>query len=180
MLTLHADILSALAGDSFEYAYMCELPAGLYFTNHAKDVTYNGNTYVSNGLLASFDNIKKSQELNLSSYKVGLSNIDNSIAKGYLATNYRGSPAVVYLAVMLDGVIQGAPIIIYKGTLDSFSVRENRTSSDLSLRLTSHWASYNQKAGRYSSDTLQQDIHAGDRIFKYAHAEKNSIGWGKR
>lgn len=180
MINLPAATLAALASDNFEYAHVVSLPVNLFYTNHGSDLVIDGQTYESNGLLVKLANIKKNQEVTLDSYNLELSNVDNAIAKAYAAGNYRGLAGTVSIVLMVDGVIQGDPIVLYKGTLDSFSVRENLNDSSLSLKLTSHWASYNQKAGRYTSDKLQQDIHAGDDFFKYAHVEQSNIGWGKR
>lgn len=180
MIQVSTALSNALNSDNFEYAYLVDLPVDLHYTNHAKDLIVGGTVYVSNGLLVKFAQVNQTQELNLATYSLELSNVDNSIAKAYASGSYRGMTGTIALAILVDGVIQGSPLIIYKGTLDSFSVRENNKTSSLSIRLTSHWASYNQKSGRYTSDSLQQDLHPGDRIFKYAHAEQSNIGWGKR
>ena len=66
MLTLDASTIAALGSDSFEYAYICDLPANLYFTNHAKDLSYNSNTYISNGLVTGFSPITQTQGMSLS------------------------------------------------------------------------------------------------------------------
>lgn len=180
MIQTSSALSTALSGDNFEYAYLVDLPIGLHYTNHGKDLTVDGTTYESNGLLVKFANISRDPELNLATYQLELSNVDNTIAKAYASGVYRGLEGVVSIVVMIDGVIQGSPLVMYRGTLDSFSVREDKGTAALSLKLTSHWASYNQKAGRYSSDTLQQDLHSGDRFFQYAHVEQNNLGWGKR
>ena len=131
-------------------------------------------------MLVKFAQVNQTQELSLATYSLELSNVDNSVAKAYSSGNFRGLTGTISLAVLVNGVVQGMPLIIYKGTIDSFSIRETNKTSVLAIKLTSHWASYNQKAGRYSSDSLQQDLYSGDRIFKYAHSEQNNIGWGKR
>lgn len=181
MQTLDAATLSALGSETFEYAYLCDLPAGLSYTNNGKDLTVGGTTYDSNGLVSEFSGINQSQSLGLSSYTLKLSNVDNTVARAYVATNYRGHSATIYLAIVVNGSVVGTPTIIYKGTLDSFAVKETKTTSALTLKLTSQWANYNQRGGRYTSDSVQQGLYAGDNIFKFAHQESSdSLGWGKR
>jgi len=181
MQTLDASTLTALAADSFDYAYLCELPAGLSYTNHGKDLTVGSKTYISNGLVSEFSGINQSQSLGLSSYTLKLSNVANTIAKGYLATNYRGHSAIIYMAIVANGAVVGTPTIIYKGTLDTLAIKESKDTSALTLKLTSQWANYNQRGGRYTSDSVQQGLYAGDNIFKFAHQESSdSLGWGKR
>lgn len=180
MQTLDSATITALGSEAFEYAYLCKLPANLYYTNHAKDLTVDGVTYISNGLVSEFSGVSQSQAINLSSYTLKLSNVSNSVAIGYTQTNYRGHEAIIYLAIIVNGAVVGTPTVIYKGTLDTFAVRETKTASALTLKLTSHWANYNQKGGRYTSDSVQQGLYAGDNIFKFAHEESSdSLGWGK-
>jgi hypothetical protein len=181
MQTLDSVTLAALASDNFEYAYLCDLPANLRYTNHATDLSVGGVTYISNGLVSEFSGVSQSQAITLDSYTLQLSNVDNSIAKGYTLSNFRGQPATIYMAIIEDGEVVGVPTVIYKGTLDSFGIKETGSTSTLSLKLTSFWANYNQKGGRYTSDSIQQGLHTGDTIFKYAHEESSdSLGWGKR
>lgn len=181
MLTLDSTTIAALESDSFEFAHLCALPAGLNYTNHATDLTVDSVTYISNGLTTGFSDIKQSQAISLESYTLTLSNVDISVAQGYTSTNYRGHEATIYLAIIQSGAVVGTPTVLYRGTLDSFGVKESKTSSALTLRLTSHWANYNQKGGRYTSDSIQQGLYTGDQIFKYAHEESSdSLGWGKR
>jgi len=107
--------------------------------------------------------------------------VANTIAKGYLATNYRGHSAIIYMAIVANGAVVGTPTIIYKGTLDTLAIKESKDTSALTLKLTSQWANYNQRGGRYTSDSVQQGLYAGDNIFKFAHQESSdSLGWGKR
>jgi len=180
MQTFSTSFLAALNGDHFEYAYLVDLPVGQHYTNHGYNLTIDGSNYLTNGLLVKFANINQTQELNLATYSLELSNVSNTLAKAYAAGSYRGLSAVIKMVLLVDGVVQGAPVILYKGSLDSFSVRETGGTSSLQIKLTSHWASFNQKAGRYSSDQLQQDLYSGDRFFRYAHDETNNLGWGKR
>ena len=180
MQTLDSQTLAALGSDNFEDAYLCKPPANLYYTNHAADLAVGGTTYISNGLVSEFSGVSQSQGINLSSYTLKLSNVANDIARGYTATNYRGHEAIIYMAIVVDGSVVGTPTVIYKGTLDTFGVRETNSSSALTLKLTSHWANYNQKGGRYTSDSVQQGLYEGDRIFKFAHVESSdALGWGK-
>jgi len=180
VIQVNSALTTALSGDNFEYAYLVDLPVGLHYTNHGSDLVASGYTYDSNGLLVKFSNVARDSEMTLGTYQLELSNVDNGLAKTYASGLYRGLEGVISIAIMIDGVIQGDPLVMYRGTLDSFSVRENKGTTSLSLKLTSHWASYNQTAGRYSSDTLQQDLHTGDRFFQYAHVEQTNLGWGKR
>lgn len=179
MITLNASTQTALEGDSFEYAYLCKLPSGLYYTNYATDLSYDGNTYLSNGLLMKFSDVTKDQVMKVGSYNLELSNVETTIANAYLTTSFRGYEAEILIAIMENGVIVGDPIIMFKGTVDTWGVQEGTSSSSLQIKLTSHWASYNQKAGRYGNDSLHQQIYSGDDFFKHAHEDKENIGWAK-
>lgn len=179
MINLHSQTEAALEADNFEYAYLCDLPANLHYTNHATDLTIDGTTYSSNGLLLKFSDVKKDHNMKVGSYNIELSNVATAVANGYMTTSYRGHEANVYIVLLQNNVVQGDPILVYKGTLDTWGVQESRNSSNLTLKITSHWASYNQKSGNYTNDTTHQQTHSGDDFFKYAHSDKSNIGWGK-
>lgn len=179
MITLNSNTQTALEGDSFEYAYLCKLPSGLYYTNHSTNLSYDGNTYLSNGLLMKFSDVTKDQAMKVGSYNLELSNVETTIANAYISTSFRGYDAEILVAIMENGVIVGDPIIMYKGTVDTWAVQESRKSSSLQIKLTSHWASYNQKAGSYTNDSIHQQTHSGDDFFKYSHEDKDNIGWSK-
>lgn len=179
MITINSSTQAALESDNFEYAYLCDLPSNLHYTNHATDISYNSNSYLSNGLLMNFSDITKDQNMKVGSYTLTLSNVSTTISNAYMTTSFRGQEAVIYLAILSNNVIVGDPIILFKGTLDTWNVSESKSNANLRLKLTSHWASYNQKAGNYTNDTLHQQIHSGDEFFKYAHQDKENIGWGK-
>ena len=69
MINLHADTLTALQSDNFEYCHLVDIPGPFYLTNNDTDVAANGNTYDSStGLLLSFNNITKDQKLKVGSY----------------------------------------------------------------------------------------------------------------
>ncbi len=180
MINLHADTITALQSDNFEYCHLVDLPGPFYLTNHDTDLVANGNTYsAQGGLLLSFNNIKKDQALKVGSYNLSLSNVDTTLSQGYMASNYRGQDINIYLAILQNGVVQGTPFVSYKGTLDTFQIKESKVNSILELKVTSRWSSFNLNAGRYTNDTLQQQLHSGDDFFKYAHQDVTNLGWGK-
>lgn len=180
MITLDSSTSTALAAANFEYAYLCKIPGSFYYTNNNKDLTFGGNTYSSSGLLLNFSEVTKDHSLKVGSYTLTLSNVNTTLAQGYSAASYRGQEAIIYLAILSSsGAITGTPLILYKGTLDTWAVNETKTGSDLQLKITSHWASYNLKTGRYTNDATQQQIHSGDKFFQYSHSDVENIGWGK-
>ena len=126
-----------------------------------------------------FADVKKDHNMKVGSYSLELSNVSTTIANAYMTSSFRGSEANIYIVVLSNGVVQGDPILLYKGTLDTWGVQESRTGSTLNLKITSHWASYNQKSGNYTNDTTHQQTHSGDDFFKYSHTDIQNIGWGK-
>jgi hypothetical protein len=78
-----------------------------------------------------------------------------------------------------DDTIVGTPFIIHKGTLDTFAIKESKSVSELSLSVTSHWASFEATSGRYTTDFSQKEAHPNDEFFKFAYRERSNVGWGK-
>lgn len=181
MQSYHPDIEAAIQSNHFDYCYLLSLPGGVYVTDAYADINFEGNTYIANGLPLKLPSTSKTQSISLASYSLTLSNIDNTIAKAYRAANYQGEESIVYRVIYIDNIMQGSPTVHYKGILNAFKIKEGLKSSTLNVQLTSFWANYNKKGGRYTSNSVQNDVHSGDNFFKYAHVEDTEAkAWGKR
>ena len=181
MITLDPAVITALSSDNFEFCYLVSIPGGLLFTDWERDITdSNGFIYSSTGLMTTIDHSVQKDEVSLNTYEITLSNVDRTISNGYRSQNYRGQDCTVSLAVLTgDDTIVGTPFIIHKGTLDTFAIKESKSVSELSLSVTSHWASFEATSGRYTTDFSQKEAHPNDEFFKFAYRERSNVGWGK-
>jgi len=180
MIDVDPAILAALESDNFEFAHLVALPGGLFFTDHGSDIAYGGDTYVSNGSLLKTSPVMREKGLKAHTHQITLSSVDPAIYTLYKATNMVGGIGKVYKAV-LDGagaIIANEPILIYQGTLDTWTVTEKNNSSNMIIKLTNKWSAMMQTAGLLSNPDSQEGAYPGDKFFEMAHEEKSNLGWG--
>ena len=180
MIQVSTRLREALESNHFEHYYAVELPNSLNLTDAQVDKTVDGTTYLGNGLLQSVGTVSRNGGMTLNSLSIELTNVDRSVATSYYSGDVVGLPVKVLLIIEDTAGIAGS-MVVYEGTLDGVSVDQSTTDSKLAIKSTSHWASFNQRGGLYTSDAVQIGRHPGDRIFKFAHEKSaDALGWGQR
>jgi len=189
MLSVSNAIKTALSSETMKFAWLLKIGEDLRFTNHSQDISYDSDTYESQGDVLRLAPITREREIKLQSYTIEFSNVDGVIAYAMRHRIDQGSQPPLHdrtgerceiLLVLLDGAgaVIDAPISLYAGVFSSWVERDTATTASVSLRITSPWAAPNLTAGRVTSNNNQQDNFTGDRFFEFAHEEKNTIGWG--
>lgn len=187
MLTVSSGLLTALQGDSLKFAWLIAFPnmpnggsTGVFLTDHAVDLTFQGNTYVSAGDVLTLPGIVRERGIKLQGYSFTLAGADLTNAVRFEAENMTGQVGEVFLVLLDDtGVpVSGEAISMYKGTFHTWKERESGSNSTVQVSLTSPWSKPNLTAGRITSNNNQTDRYPGDNFFKFAHRERNNIGWG--
>ena len=181
MITLDPLYTAVLESDSIRPAYMVKLP-NLHLTTAPADLSYNGDLYLSNGSLIELSGIPTTTDITANTYTLTLDNADQTALAIYGNGNYVGAPCYIYMALLNeDGTIIGGsttPFELYSGQFESWSAEENGKQSVLKITIKSHWAAFNRKAGRFTNNSSQQEVYAGDTIFEYAHIDGTEVRWG--
>jgi hypothetical protein len=193
MLIVSPTVSAALQSDSLAFAWLIAFPnmadvttglTGVFFTDAATDILFQGDLYKSAGDILSLPGVVRERGIKLQGYSFTLAGADQSNAVRLAAGNLTGQTGEVFL-VLLDaagGVIGGVPggeaISMYKGTFHTWQERESGASSTVQVTLTSPWSKPNLTAGRITSNNNQQENYPGDDFFKFAHRERKNIGWG--
>ena len=182
MISVHPAVLAALESDNFKYAHLVALPGGLFFTDHGSDILYSGDTYVSNGSLLKTSPVMREKGLKAHTHQITLSSVLTAIYTLYKATSMVGVVGKTYKAVLdaAGAIIANAPILIYQGTLDSWTMAENNSTSKMSIKLTNKWSAMLQTSGRLTNPDSQKTVDTTDKFFEMAHEEKSNIGWGSK
>lgn len=181
MLSIDPAILAALNGDAFHHEWLLELPGNVNLTTHTRDIVLNGKTYVTSGHILKIPPINREKEIKLHGVTITLSAVDGSIEAALAARNMTNEPCALHL-VFIDGtdgsIIAGQSMSMYRGKFDSFTVRETETRDEITVKISSAWAKPDKTSGRITNPQDQEELHAGDRFFEFAHEEKEQIGWG--
>jgi len=190
MLTVSPELLTALQGDSLKFAWLIAFPnmpgGGFYITDFENDLAYSrdgispADTYVSAGDILSLPGIVRERGIKLQGYSFTLAGADQTNAVRLASENMTGQTGEVFLALLDDAgaIINDEAISMYKGTFHTWQERESGSNSTVQVSLTSPWSKPNLTAGRITSNNSQTDRYPGDNFFKFAHRERNNIGWG--
>lgn len=181
---LDAATKTALASD---YVTLCNLvyldigTNGIYLTDHAIDLTYDGDTYNSSNDLLSIGEPKESRELRVNTLTLSLSGADQTYISLFLQNAFMNKQAKFYKAVLQsDNVsIAGSPILVFDGRMVRWEINESRTTSEVLVEVASHWADFDKKAGRLTNSTSQQRYFTGDKGFEFAAKSVKDLQWGR-
>jgi hypothetical protein len=185
MITLTPEYQAVLESDQMRPVHLIKLP-GLNLTTAAYDIAWDGTTYQALGIVLSLDGKRNTSEISANTYKLTLSNADQTALAVLGQNNYFGLPCRIYMGLLDDtGALivdndGNGPFEFYSGLYDSYVVNETNTKSTVEVTIRSHWAAYERKAGRWTNTESQQEQYPTDSIFEYAHLSDTEFKWGGR
>jgi len=153
---------------------------GYRFTDHYKDITYDGNTYSASSLFLKVSQVSESSEVEVGNISLEFSGADQTIISLFLSNNYMDREVEVYKGFMdANQSLIANPFLLFKGRIESFNIDEDLDSSDVQIVVASHWADFDKVKGRKTNTNSQQLYFAGDVGFDYASQTVQDIKWGK-
>ena len=155
----------------------------VYVCDGYKNVTYDGNEYVSLGHLLGFGDIEETSELVVSSLSISLSGVDQVYISKFLSEAYIDRQIKIYKAflnVNTEALISD-PILIFDGRMDSPSISEDPDAgtSIVSVTCTNAWVDFERRPGRKTNHEEQQIWFSGDMGFEFASEITKEILWGR-
>tara|TARA_R110000744_G_scaffold355_1_gene1255 strand:+ start:2418 stop:2978 length:561 start_codon:yes stop_codon:yes gene_type:complete len=123
-------VQTVLDSDLIEYAFLIKLEfdTTYYLTSNAYDVVFDGNTYLANGGLYSYESPKFSTTIDRESYRLVLSELLNEFQAEF-KLNVVGKPIQVYVALRSASgqlLLNTTDVITtYKGTVDKPAINND-------------------------------------------------------
>jgi len=183
--TINASTFSALQSNSSGIAHLISIevdtdtPTVRYYTSNPIDLVYDGETYESSELLVDISASGQSGTLQNQQFNITLSNATGSFASDLLTQNWNNGDVFYYLcATNASYGIVGAPILLFKGLLSSFSFQEG-DNSVITLTADSHWADFEKKGGRRTNSSSQRELYSTDLGFEFSANSVKDLKWGK-
>jgi len=180
--SIDAATVTALAGDSIRMATLIHFafPVPLRYTSWARNVTALSETWASSGHYLDISDVVETAELRVNSLTITLSGVEQSFISLLLNNNYHHIRALVYKAVIdSSDVVIGAPILIFDGPIESFSMDDSDDSSEVQITVASHWTNFEAINGRKTNSNSQQIHFPGDLGFEFSASTVKDIKWGK-
>jgi hypothetical protein len=153
---------------------------GFRFTDHYKDIVYDGNTYLASSLFLKVSEVTESSQVDVANITIDFSGADQTIISLFLSNSYMEKEAEVYKGFLdANQVVIADPFLLFKGRIESFNIDETETSSDAQIVVASHWSDFDKVEGRKTNTNSQQVHFAGDLGFEFASQTVQDIKWGR-
>ena len=180
--TLTTAVKNELATDSLQPINLVyiNVGTGYRFTDHYKDVTYDGNTYLASSLFTKLTSVTESSEVEVSNITLSFSGADQTIISLFLSNNYMEKEAEVYKGFLdSNEAVIADPFLLFKGRIESFSIDESINQSNANIVVASHWSDFSKIEGRKTNTGSQQLHFANDLGFELASQTVQDIKWGR-
>ncbi len=180
--SLTAGVIAEIATNKLnpvELVYL-GISTGTYYTDHYKDLTFDGNTYTASSLFLGSSEVQETVDVSVNTLSLKFSGADTTIISLLLNNNYMNKPAKVYRGFLNDSqALIADPFLLFDGRISSFTLEENATTSSINVIITSHWADFEKQKGR-KTNTGSQKLHFPNDVgFDYASQAVQDIKWGK-
>jgi len=179
--SLSSALQTQVSATATKTAFLVELNLSsvIRLTDWYTNVTYDSNTYEAGGSFLAVDSTVETGQLQVNEIEVNFSNVTDQVRSLVESGAFTDKTVEVYLAYFnTDETIVGA-INYFSGQIRSVAIEENINSSNLNMRVASHWANWNLTKGRHFSEESQQAFSSGDRGFEFATQVKQDVRWGK-
>ena len=190
--------------DAVKVFHLCELHFddsnldNLYLTDNFHDISWDSttapdsgaNTYTAAGNLLAFSPVLETTELRVNTINISLSGVDNSSAgviANILAYPIVNKRVVIHRSFGVDSTTDYTKtFLLFDGNVKNFNINEARDNATISLSVATHWANFEQKNGRITNSTTQENTQRygststfkGDLGFTYASAMIQHLKWG--
>lgn len=153
---------------------------GFYYTDHYKDISYNGNTYVASSLFLGLSEVTESSEVAVNSLTLKFTGADQAIISLVLNNDYMDKVVNVYRGFLNDSqTLISDPFLLFEGRIENFNIDEDETSSSVLISVASHWADFDKVKTRKTNTNSQKLYFPNDKGFDYASQSVREIKWGR-
>ena len=138
-------------------------------------------TYSSSKFLVSYPEVSEETDISKSSIAISLSGADQTYISLALAENIVNDAVTIYRAFLdANNAIIADPFLLYKGSVETYTINETEDSSALTLNIVSHWADFEKRSGRKTNSTSQQRFFSGDLGMAFSSENVLDIKWGRK
>ena len=138
-------------------------------------------TYDASDFILGISNFEEKTDITKGTLNLNLSGAEQSFISVVLNENVVNDDVTIYRGLLDNSnAIIADPILLYKGTIESFEINETKTTSFVNLKVASHWADFDKTAGRKTNNTSQQRFFESDVGFAFASEVIKNIKWGRK
>jgi hypothetical protein len=179
--SLTAGVIAELATNKLnpvELIYL-GISTGTYYTDHYKNLTFDGNTYTASSLFLGSSEVQENADVAVNTLSLKFSGADTTIISLLLNNNYMNKPAKVYRGFLNDSqALIADPFLLFDGRISSFTLEEDTISSSVNIIVASHWADFEKTSGRRTAENSQKIYFPNDKGMEFASKTAQRIKWG--
>ncbi len=150
-------------------------------TDFYASVPWNGNTYLANGDLLSYEGLSEQLDMQAAQVRVALQGVDQVWIQRILSKSYLTRRLVVYKA-MCDAawnvVLNPSPAFDGEMKRPQIATDPDQGTCTVVITASHPAADVDNAGGRRTNDATQRVLFPTDGIFKYAAQAKNRLVWG--
>ena len=123
---------------------------------------YDAQTYTGVGSLASLGTVTEGTTVKADGTTVGLSGIDASLYADCMTEIQTGAPAKIWFALLTQGVVIGAPYLLFSGLVDQPTIEEDTDAITINLALESRLTNLQRASQRRYTSADQRNYYPDD------------------
>jgi len=186
MRTFTTAVQNIINNDQFKYFFLIKLSLNntYYFTSHWNDITYDSQTWISDGGMFEVDSPKFSSILDREAYRVVITDLVDQIGDEF-RTGVVGKPIQVFVGFLdanNDPLLGTGDIInIYSGFVDTPTVENTWETKLASIEGTSPMSDLDSiNLFMVSKDGMDQRSSTDTSFDKVFEDSEINIKWGKK
>ena len=140
---------------------------------------YDAQTYVGVGSLASIGTVTEGVEVRADGTSIGLSGIDPTLFAASMDDIQLGAPAKIYFALLSQGVVIGAPYLLFSGQMDKPTVNTGPEAITINIALESRMSNLQRASQRRYTNADQRVKYPDDTGFVWVEKMNDiALVWG--
>lgn len=179
---LHPDTVAAIESGNFEFATLLqiEFPTVIRLTNFGQAISAFGESFVDTGHLLGVDEIVETAKLSTSEIDIELSGVDRAYNAIFITNNHIGVKVRVWRAIMLNGVVQGDPMVLFDGSITDYNSSEDAVSgeSTITVAVSGMFSDFRKRNGMRTTTQSQRRVFPDDLGMQYASGTDKKLFWG--
>lgn len=143
------------------------------------NLVYNAQTFVGVGSLGGLGVVTEGTDVEAQGTTVSLSGIDPTLYAECMTDIQLGAPAKIWFALLSNGVLLGAPYLLFSGIVDKPTVSTGADSINISLALENRLTNLQRATQRRYTAADQHIKYPDDTAFNWVEIlNDQALVWG--
>jgi hypothetical protein len=152
--------------------------ATLYLTTAAHDIDYNGQTWVSSGLILSVGSLSEKTELSVQSIEIQFTAVDQSITALFTLTNQQNKTVLIKLLILDNVHLPVGELFSKTYIIDSFSDQNDDNTATIGVELSNFLSDFEAVRGIRTTLASFARFYPNTTSFINSKDIKLELKWG--